>query len=108
MTEKKVNEYRTIGDLFKEEPSQWGFRGDPYLWFDMREYFSNSPLPDNEMSLLTLIKESFEKLTGHEFDEKKPFGLEKYAHGGMSSGMVSPEFWHGFGIDFLMRRYAEK
>jgi hypothetical protein len=25
-------------NIFKEEPHQWGLRGDPYLWHALQEY----------------------------------------------------------------------
>ena len=103
-----MNEYRTIGDLFEEEPIQWGLRGDPYLWRDMREYFRDSPLPPNDFIFRNLINEVYYSLTAHRFDEKKPFGLKKYAHGGMSSGMICPEFWQGSGINLLRERYSQR
>ena len=100
-----MTECQTIGDLFEEEPIQWGLRGDRYLWRDFREHFKDSPLPANGEFFLNLINEAFETLTGHKIEEKKPFGLKKYAHGGMSSGMISPEFWQGPGLTLLMERY---
>ena len=26
----------TVSELFNEEPRQWGLRGDPFLWDEMR------------------------------------------------------------------------
>ena len=33
-------------ELFEPEPEQWGLRGDPYLWGEMKEYFSDKDTPD--------------------------------------------------------------
>lgn len=98
---------RYVGDLFAVEPIQWGLRGDPFLWRDMREHLKHTPMPQTDGEFANQIKEVFKSLTGHHFDETKPFCLKKYAHGGMSSGMVSPEFWQGPGIRLLRERYVQ-
>jgi hypothetical protein len=96
---------KVIGDLFDEEPQQWGLRGDPYLWREMRQYFKRSPLPSSEEILVDRISEAFYMLTGHQYSETRQFYVEKYARGGMSSGDISPEFWQESAIRILIDRY---
>jgi len=33
-----------VADLFDPEPEQWGLRGDPYLWREMKETFAETQL----------------------------------------------------------------
>jgi hypothetical protein len=91
----------TMADLFEVEPSQWGLRGDPYLWRDMRAHLVNMVLPSSEAELEDRIKAAYEALTGRRFDDSEPFCIAMHAHGGMSSGMVSPAFWQGPGMRLL-------
>lgn len=101
------NGNRTIGQLFETEPLQWGLRGDPYLWAEMRNHFSSILLPATVSELEARIEEAFKFLTGHSLAEGREFYVSRYAHGGMSSGMVSPEFWRNDALPLLRSRYVE-
>lgn len=95
-----------IGELFKEEPMQWGLRGDPYLWKEMKAYFENTEIPPNKEELKRRIIEAYEEITKHSFEEREHFVIERFKHGGMSSGGISPEFWVSEGIPLLLSRHA--
>lgn len=95
----------TIAGLFKEEPFRWGLRGDPYLWREMRVQFNETPLPASTRELAALIEEAFTSLTGHPLSETEAFHIERFSHGGMSSGMVSPKFWRESAIPLLQERF---
>lgn len=95
-----------IGDLFEEKPIQWGLRGDPYLWDEMKEYLRDVKIPSTEGELRTRIIEAYEAITGHRLEEREQFVVERFKHGGMSSGYVSPEYWVEEGIPLLLRRHA--
>ncbi len=97
----------TVASLFQEEPVQWGLRGDPYLWREMRSHFERIPLPATADELSILIETAFESLTGHSISASNPFFVERFSHGGMSSGHISPEFWRDKAISLLRDRYAE-
>lgn len=96
----------TIGALFSEEPYQWGFRGDPYLWRAMQEYFSSVSLPLSSHELKKLLEGAFLELTGQALDATSPIYVAAYDEGGMSSGHVSPDFWREVAIPFLLKKYA--
>ena len=91
--------------IFKRRPFQYGLRGDPHLWNELEEYFKNKPIPDNEDLLIEQIYLAVEKLTGKSLEATKPFFIEKYNSGGMSSERVSPSFWVYGGIPLLIARY---
>ena len=67
---------KTVADLFLEEPWQWGLRGDPYLWREMRNHFKQSPLPATANKLTTMIETTFETLTGQPITAKNQFYVE--------------------------------
>lgn len=96
---------RTLASLFDEEPFRWGLRGDPYLWREMRAHFDETPLPASTRELAALIEQAFASLTGHPLSETEPFHIERFSHGGMSSGMVSPQYWREKAIPMLQERF---
>ncbi len=63
--------------------------------------------PDSEEQLRALLERLYKQLTGASLADHKPIFVEKYSHGGMSSGMVSPQFWIEQAIPLLLRRYRE-
>jgi hypothetical protein len=57
--------------------------------------------------LAALIEEAFASLTGQQLSETEPFYVERFSHGGMSIGMVSPQFWREQAIPPLQERFEE-
>ena len=95
-----------IASLFDPTPSQWGLRGDPYLWEELRSNFSAVPLPESAKELQALLEKEFEALTETPLTtDKDILVIERLAHGGMSSGGVSIPFWRETAIPLLIRRY---
>ena len=81
-------------------------RGDPYLWNEMRDHFAETPLPETADELIDLIETTFEQLTEHSIsEEKKHIFIERLSHGGMSSGMISLEFWRDKSIPLIRERF---
>ena len=99
---------KTVASLFETGVWQWGLRGDPYLWDEMRGHFAGVPLPKTAVSLQLLIKDAFISITGHPFPteaDHAPIPIKRFDHGGMSSGLISPEFWRDKAIPELTKRY---
>ncbi len=97
--------HQTIGGLFEEEPDQWGLRGDPFLWREMREFFAEVPLPSTSSLLVEHLEAAFQRFTGHPISTADFFFIERFAHGGMSSGHIAPEFWRNQAIPLLLERF---
>jgi|GEM_PF-573716 len=97
-----------FGQLFENEPTQWGLRGDPHLWQAMREHFKSTVLPAKICEIDELIETAFHKLTEYPISSDEAFLVERFAYGGMSSGMISPAFWRETAIPLLRYRYANK
>ncbi len=94
----------TVSKLFEDEPQQWGLRGDPFLWRDLKSHFESTSLPKDQNELKTILEEAYENKTGYPLAHSEHFYIEEYAHGGMSSGKISPEFWRDVGIPTLIKR----
>ena len=91
--------------IFEEKPKRWGFRGDPYFWDYLKELAGNMDIisPD---ALEKWIKEEYLSLSGKALTDKyMDFAVvERFAHGGMSSGGVDNQWWMNEGIPLLKSR----
>ena len=61
--------------------------------------------PDTADELIALIQSTFELLPNHSMLEKEFFYIERYNHGGMSGGYVSPEFWRNNVIPLFREQF---
>ena len=94
-----------ISDLFNPRPWQWGFRGDPYLWDEMKHSFDGIPLPTSKSELEAELAAAYEKLTGYPIERTEHFRVERYPQSGMSGGGISPSFWQETGFPLLLSRF---
>ncbi|MBI1890831.1 MAG: hypothetical protein HYS18_09310 [Burkholderiales bacterium] len=96
-----------IGAIFEEEPIQWGFRGDPYLWRELKERLAEVGLPATSEKLKEIIEQAYEDATGYNISHNETIIIERFQHGGMSSGGVSPNFWKERAIPLLLARHVK-
>ena len=97
----------TVSQLFKVPPIQWGLRGDPFLWEEMRIETETFVLPDNSEELSELLKKLFCKLTGQSVEHGKNIFVSRYREKsiGMSNGIVCSNFWIEKGFPLITQRY---
>jgi hypothetical protein len=98
---------KTIAQLFQEEPTRWGLRGDPHLWRDMQAVLGSYAYPGTKEQLTVLLEQTYQQLVGTPLSDPEPVFVERYSHGGMSSGFVSPQFWAEEAIPLLLSRYRD-
>jgi hypothetical protein len=96
-----------VSAIFVVEPVQWGLRGDPFLWRELKERFKNIAMPETQEQLKALIEKEYEALTGYPTTHKEHFRVERFMSHGMSSGGISPEFWISKGSPMLLSRYSK-
>lgn len=95
-----------LASLFADRTGvRWGLRGDPPLWEAMQARFETEPLPASADALRSMIAAAFLALTGSPIDSEKPVYVEAFERGGMSSGLVSPEFWRETAPPLLLSRW---
>jgi hypothetical protein len=84
-----------VSALFDPEPQTWGLRGDPYLWRALRAHLADQDIPASAGELARLLHAAFRELAGTDLasDPATSVYREQYAHGGMSSGMISLDTW---------------
>jgi len=70
----------------------------------MAPAFRGRRCPATPEGLTSVIAEAFEELTGFPLSHADPIYVEKYNHGGMSSGYVQPRFWRETPVPLLQGR----
>lgn len=93
-----------VSIIFEEKPKRWGLRGDPYLWEEMKYAFSEVPIVISEENFIKEFMSFFKKFTGASLTCECHVFQIKYAHGGMSSGQISGEFWMKEVLPLLIER----
>ena len=97
---------KTVSSLFSPPPTQWGLRGDPFLWKDLSRVFLPVPLPDSADILKAMLEAAFLALSSHPISTTEDMiYVERYAHGGMSSGHIAPDFWREMGFPLILERF---
>ncbi len=97
-----------VSELFDPEPARWGLRGDPFLWRAMSEQLAWTELPDTPEQAGRLLHAAFAELAGVDLvaDAASSVYRERFAHGGMSSGMICLDTWRQKLMPLLIERAA--
>jgi hypothetical protein len=84
-----------ISALFDPEPEMWGMRGDPHLWRALSAHLADHEVPASAEELASVLHAAFRELADTDLakDPASSVYREQYAHGGMSSGMISLDTW---------------
>ena len=93
-----------LSKIFEVKPEKWGFRGDSYFWDYLKELAENMDTitPDE---LEKWIKKEYYSLSSKDLTESGGLAIiERFAHGGMTSGIVSNKWWMSIGIPLLKSR----
>lgn len=97
---------KTVGDLFHERPTQWGLRGDTYLWDELLETLADVALPNDRDTIESILDTAFKSATGKSLAFLDEIEIRRFAHGGMSSGGISGSFWREKGFPLVIERYC--
>ena len=106
----KVKGKKFVSAIFDPEPTQWGLRGDPFLWQYLRDCCAQVRLPYSPEKFQEDVLRIFMELTGKIPEPGGQYFAEKFAkvHVGMSTGCLSGDFWLEQGIPMLLRRLKEQ
>lgn len=88
--------------IFDRKPETWGARGNPYLWDELQRLCVGESLDTDAYGIANMVCETFEKMTGKPLTFEAEEYVNSFTHGGMSSGIVTGEFWISVGIPFLI------
>ena len=89
---------------------QWGLRGDPHVWAALHEETAVVPTPADTAGIRKAFVEAMRRVADVDLDADghEPVQREKFAHGGMSSGMVDLDWWRTNGLPLLVERAAAR
>lgn len=95
-------------EIFNKTPVQWGLRGDPHLWDELRIRFENIEDPKDKYEFDILLDIEFENLleSGSKKTDDKIW-FEHFPQKGMSGGWVSLVWWRDIGLPFLKDSYLK-
>jgi O-acetyl-ADP-ribose deacetylase (regulator of RNase III) len=106
----------TVGALFDPPPLQFGLRGDPYLWRDLRARFADTPLPPDWHAVRRLLTDAIEQVVGEPLTGRDTVAwsgpdasvhVPEYDPGhGMSAGSVHLPWWSRTGVPIILDRFA--
>lgn len=103
-TVKLLDREITLDEVFLIEPEQWGLRGDPVVWEEMKNCFRNETIPLDSDELQKMLCDVYKNITGHNLDQKDDkFYFDSLDKGGMSGGYVLPQWWQNEGIPFILK-----
>ncbi len=94
-----------VSDLFNPAPKQWGLRGDLFLWAELHRALSTVALPESPEILEKMIHAALFCHTGIELSNNNEARIYRFQRGGMSSGLVSGEFWLDIFLPMVLQRY---
>lgn len=101
------SDWAVVSDLFEPAPTQWGSRGDLFLWLEMRRALCQVSIPEDKDELANIISAAFQSLTGKSLINRvggNDFYVERFSRGGGSSGYVASLFWFNEFIPQLQQR----
>ncbi len=91
--------------LFLERPQKYGYRGDYYFWEYLEQYFKKHPELSKKEDIIETIKQQFKQLSNVDLTADAMPCVQEFAHGGMSSGFLSGDFWLNKAIPLLLERF---
>lgn len=94
-----------VQETFDERPHQWGLRGDPYLWEELEKSLMNLFPAKSTDEFILLLESEFLRMVGVPISHNEDVYVEKFAHGGMSSGYVCLSFWRNIGFPKLKQKF---
>jgi len=98
-----------ISKIFDPKPSgtgAWALRSDPYLYDDVKDYFSKIPFPISEDEFKVEFERCFLLLTGYSIYTEEILTVKKYVfeQRGISNGGISSEYWRMKQLPMLLSR----
>lgn len=97
--------------IFAKGPTQWGLRGDPFLWDALGWHLSNQnseAIPRTEKTAISEIERGLENLTGGLFfSGAEEVNIGWLPKGGMSGGTIHIGTWRTKLIPLILQRIEE-
>jgi hypothetical protein len=88
-----MSDTRFLSELFDIQPPNWGLRGDPWFWQELKQSFAKIPFPYSSPELVADVHRIFREKTGEERTVGARPYVAEYDHGGASAGKLSGKWW---------------
>lgn len=100
---------KLIGDIFEDEPRQWGLRGDPHMWQELRNSLSDLKENLNQIEFEKELDKRFNRIVQQEGKQtsNETVWFESFPQLGMSGGSISLNWWQETGLPLIKNRYKE-
>ena len=97
-----------FSDAFYPRLTQWGLRGDPHLWNELRRRFAGKPIPTTDDETAAIVLYAVAEIIGSDLrGASEHVAVPSLAIGsGMSDGFVHRDFWLGNGVPLIVERAA--
>lgn len=102
--DSKINQQ--YSDFTFKEPGQYGLRGDPFLWKELKAIFEQNKIQNKE-EFKMFLHENFEKIVGKPVLKSETYSVSRYRFGGMSNGVISCDFWIENGFSLLIEQFEK-
>lgn len=98
----------TLADGFDLVHRQWGLRGDPHVWAELRDRLRDVPTPGDlpPDDVRSAVLDTFAEITGVDLDAAREARVYRAEldHGGMSGGVVDLGWWRDKGLPLIVER----
>ncbi|WP_129714330.1 hypothetical protein [Pedobacter sp. SYP-B3415] len=94
-----------LDQTFDEEPANWGLRGDPHLWHELKTLVRDEHGINTGEKFLAFLTLSIEKIIGRQLAEGEYPYVKRFDSGGMSGGRISGKFWLNTALPLLVQRF---
>lgn len=98
---------KTASIIFKDRPDRWFLRGEPFLWNDLETLYSQFALPLQRDQFESLLNRFLTHLLYESEYRNGILYVERYAHGGMSSGCIDLHEFENHRRPLLLKRLDE-
>lgn len=95
--------------IFKNKPGQWGLRGDPYMWEELKNSFSGFNKNLNQTEFDEELENRFNRIIEQKGNRaiKEVVWFESFPQFGMSGGVISLKWWREIGLPLIKNKYKE-
>ena len=105
----KFGEMNLVESIFEEKPVQWGLRGDPYMWKELKKSLSGFTEHLNQIEFETELEKQFYDFIAREGKRKSndTVWFKSFPQLGMSGGSISLTWWQEIGLPLIKSKYKE-
>ncbi len=100
---------KLIESIFENEPGQWGLRGDPHMWQELRKSLNDLKESINQIEFEEELEKRFNGIVQQKGKQtsNETVWFESFPQLGMSGGSISLSWWQETGLPLIKNKYKE-